>query len=308
MRYSVLRPIALILAGSKNYGLQYTGTDYAPSRGPFIIVANHQTGVDPIAVALALHKTLKSTPMIPWGKVEIGRGLEGKLAWFLWHVFRIIPIDRDAEGQEVQAIKMSLNHLRKGKIILVFPEGSRYPHGEVGPLQFGLANLARSAPAPILPVACWRRKDGDNGVQLNIGKPFFMPNIRRPLKVLTDLEEKAEDGFSNRIDLLKQWSEGVTRDRKGMKMIANMISQVVESVERQEFSFDAFCRLAEAEDNRFMQDRVLELLPAGWRAVSEKEGTAETQRITDRRKAAPRVEEAPAEEFPRSGSGPPDVL
>jgi len=69
LRYSVLRPIALILAGSKNYGLQYTGADYAPSRGPFIVVANHQTGVDPIAVALALHKTLKSTPMIPWGKV-----------------------------------------------------------------------------------------------------------------------------------------------------------------------------------------------------------------------------------------------
>lgn len=306
LRYTVLRPIALLLARSKNYRLQYTGTENVPTRGPLIVVSNHQTFVDPIAVALALHKTLQRTAMIPWGKVEIAQGLEGPLGFLLWRVFKVIPIDSTAEGETIKAIRMSLDYLRKGKLVLVFPEGSRYPHGQVGPFMFGMANLARGAPAPILPVACWRRKDEDNGIQVNIGKPFFMPDVRRPLKVLTELEEKAEDRVGNRIDVLKQWSEGVTRDRKGMKMIANMINLVVLNLEKQEISFDAFCKLAEAEDNRFLQEKILELLPKGWKRVTDKEGAYERQRheAEAREEALKRAEEK--EETPAGGEETPE--
>jgi hypothetical protein len=240
--------------------------------------------VDWGAIALALHKTARNNAIIPWGKVEISQGLEGKLGWILWRVFNVIPIDREADGELIKAIRTSLYHLRKGRIIMVFPEGSRYPRGELGPFQYGVANLARSAPAPILPAACWRREE-DNGIQVKIGKPFFMPNIRRPLKKLTELEEIADDKFSNRIDVLKQWSEGVTRDRKGMKMIANMIGLVVQNIEKQEISFDAFCKLADAEDSRFLQDKVMELLPEWFRKVTAKEGESETQRYQDQEKS-----------------------
>jgi hypothetical protein len=206
----------------------------------------------------------------------------------------VIPIDREADGELTKAIRTSLNYLRMGKIIMVFPEGSRYPRGELGPFQYGVANLARGAPAPILPAACWRR-DEDNGIQVKIGKPFFMPNISRPLKKLTELEEKADDKFSNRIDVLKQWSEGVTRDRKGMKMIANMIGLVVQNIEKQEISLDSFCKMAEAEDNKFLQDKILELLPDGFRKVADKEGISETQRYQESRRPGSSSEDDEAE-------------
>lgn len=283
MRYSMLRPIALLLARSEKYRLQWTGEDNAPRHGPLIVVANHQSSVDPIAVALALHKTARHEAIIPWGKVEIAQGLEGPLGFILWRIFKVIPIDREVEGEMSKAIRASLDYLRKGNLIMVFPEGSRFPPGEVGPFHYGVANLARSAPAPILPVACWRRAE-DHGLQVNIGKPFFMPDISRPLKVLTELEEKAEDRIGRRIDVLKEWSAGVSRDRKGMKLIANTIGMVLNNIEKQEFNFDSFCRLAESEDNKFLQDKILELLPAGWRRVNEKEGIFEVQRYQDKKK------------------------
>jgi 1-acyl-sn-glycerol-3-phosphate acyltransferase len=278
LRYSILRPVGLIIARRQKYNVRWSGIENAPSRGPFIVVSNHQTFVDWGAIALALHKTAMRTEIVPWAKVEIAQGLEGKLGWILWRVFKVIPIDREANGEMPNTIRASLNYLRKGKIVMVFPEGTRYPRGEMGPFKFGVANLARGAPAPILPVGCWRR-DEDNGIQVNIGKPFFMPNIRRPLKKLTELEEIADDRISNRIDVLKQWGEGVTRDRKGMKMIANMVGLVVQSIEKQEITFDAFCKLAEAEDNRYLQDKIMELLPDWFKKVEDKVGEAEsTQR------------------------------
>ena len=144
-------------------------------------------------------------------------------------------------------------------------------------------------------MACWRRKDGDNGVQLNVGKPFFMPNMRKPLKVLTELEETAEGAIGNRIDVLKQWSEGVTRDRKGMKMIANMIDVILQNVEKQDLKFDTFFRMAAAEDNKFLQDKILELLPPGWNKVSEKDGIFETQRYQNKHNGLSPVREEPTE-------------
>lgn len=268
LRYILLRPVFAVAAKTKKFKLQYTGEENAPRNGPFIVISNHQTHVDGFAIALSLHKTLNHNRIVPWAKTDIGKGQEGKLGWVLWRIFNTVPIDREMEKELTSAIKLSLEYLRKGDVILVFPEGTRYPYGEVGPFKFGVANLARGAPAPILPVALWRRKE-DGGVQVNIGKPFFMPT-KTPLKRLSELEDRVEEKFSRRVDELKQWSEGVTRNRKGMKMIANLVGLVAQNIEKQELSFDAFCKMAEAEDNRFLQDRVLELLPDDWRRVPER--------------------------------------
>lgn len=268
LRYILLRPVFAVAAKAKKFKLQYTGEENAPRNGPFIVISNHQTHVDGFAIALSLHKTLNHNRIVPWAKTDIGKGQEGKLGWVLWRIFDTVPIDREMEKELTSAIKLSLEYLRKGDVILVFPEGTRYPYGEVGPFKYGVANLARGAPAPILPIALWRRKE-DGGVQVNIGKPFFMPT-KTPLKRLSALEDRVEEKFSRRVDELKQWSEGVTRNRKGMKMISNLVGLVVQNIEKQELSFDAFCKMAETEDNRFLQDRVLELLPDDWRRVPER--------------------------------------
>ncbi len=264
LRYVIIRiPFALV-ARSKKYRLGVAGRENVPRYGPFIVVSNHQGSTDIVAIALALKPALLHYQMWPWAKKEIETGAEGFLGKMLWKVFGVIPIDRSG-GDNSDAIRLSLKYLRRGELVFVFPEGTRSKPGEVKPFHFGVANLARAAPAPILPVAVYKREDG--GIQVNIGKLFTLPPKRRMYEVLEELGEKAEGRFIQQVETLRQWVDTVPMDKKGMKLIARMIRIVTDFVSRQDIPFDVFFRLAEEEDNEFIRDRVMELLPAGWKKI-----------------------------------------
>ena len=265
LRYILIRPFFAIAANTKNYSLKVSGKENIPRYGPFIVLCNHQSSLDIIAVSLALKPALIRNHMWPWAKKDIERGKEGLMGLFLWKFFGVIPIDREKKDHS-EAILLSLKCLRRGELVFVFPEGTRSKPKEIKPFQFGVANLARAAPAPILPLAVYKR-DEDGGIQVNIGKLFILPPKKRMYEVLGDLEEKAEGRFIQQVETLRQWADTVPKDKKGMKLITKMIRIVAEFVNRQDISFDLFFRLAEEEDNEFIRDRVFELLPDGWRKL-----------------------------------------
>jgi 1-acyl-sn-glycerol-3-phosphate acyltransferase len=264
-RYVFIRPFFAMGARSRKYNLKVSGQENVPHSGPFIVVSNHQSSLDIIANSLALKPALTHSHMWPWAKTDIERGKEGPMGWALWKVFGVIPIDREKKDHS-EAILLSLKYLRRGELVFVFPEGTRSKPKELKPFQFGVANLARAAPAPILPVAVYRR-DEDGGMQVNIGKLFTLPPKKRMYEFLGDMEEKAEGRFIQQVETLRQWADAVPKDRKGMKLITRMVRIVTDFVNRQDVSFDLFFRLAEEEDNEYIRDRVLELLPSDWKKV-----------------------------------------
>jgi len=268
-RYIIFRPFFAIAGNSGKYNLKVSGQENVPHYGPFIVVSNHQSSLDIIAVSLALKPALTHSHMWPWAKTEIERGKEGPMGWALWKVFGVIPIDRAKEDHS-EAILLSLKYLRRRELVFVFPEGTRSKRKELKPFQFGVANLARAAPAPILPVATYKR-DEDGGIQVNIGKLFTLPPKKKMFEVLGDLQEKAEGRFIQQVETLRQWADTVPKDKKGMKLIAKMVRIVTDFVNRQDISFDLFFRMAEEEDNEYIRDRVFELLPSDWRKVEPEE-------------------------------------
>ncbi|MDD3718157.1 MAG: lysophospholipid acyltransferase family protein [Actinomycetota bacterium] len=264
-RYIIFRPFFAIVGNSKKYNLKVSGVENVPRYGPFIVVSNHQSSLDIVAIALALKPALIHSHMWPWAKTDIEKGREGPLGWALWRVFGVIPIDREKKDHS-EAILLSLKYLRRRELVFVFPEGTRSKAKELRPFQFGVANLARAAPAPILPVAVYRR-DEDGGIQVNIGMPFTLPPKKKMLEVLGDLQEKAEGRFIQQVETLRQWADTVPHDKKGMKLISRMVRIVTDFVSRKDISFDLFFRLAEEEDNEYIRDRICELLPSDWKKV-----------------------------------------
>jgi len=268
IRFHILKPIGLATARKKKYNLRYSGEERAPYRGPFIIVANHQTAVDVFATGLAIRKVVNKCPMKPWAKVEVKEGKEGLLGRLLWHYLRTIPIDRDAEGEAPKAIRKSVEYLKKGQIIFVHPEGTRFLTGTLGPFKYGVANLARAVPAPILPVGIYRREE-DNGIQVDIGVPFFMPDLS---KSAYDEEDRPESAICRYVDTLKNWSQHLEQDKKGMKLFVKMIELVQQMFESfGESSYERVFRMASQADNEYLRDKVMELLPEGWKKVGSRE-------------------------------------
>lgn len=271
IRFSIARPVGLLFARTRRYRLEYSGVENAPYRGPFIVVANHQTGIDIFAVGLALRRALSRSRMVPWAKGDIRSGSEGFLARVLWYYFGAIPIERDGRGSR-KAIRKSLSHLKKGHIIFIHPEGTRYPRGSIGPFMFGVANLARTVPVPILPVGVYRRQ-GDGGVQVNVGVPFFMPGL--PPEEMEDVPAGRCLWLGRNMENLKNWSMELDRDRKGMKLIGKTVDLAVQAVRRiPSPALERFFMMATPEDNEYVRGKVLELLPPGWeRSCSAEAGS-----------------------------------
>jgi 1-acyl-sn-glycerol-3-phosphate acyltransferase len=64
--------------------------------------------------------------------------------------FDAIPVERDGLG--IGGVKETLKRLKRGELVLMFPEGTRTVDGQVGPLKPGFCLLARRAQVPLIPV------------------------------------------------------------------------------------------------------------------------------------------------------------
>jgi 1-acyl-sn-glycerol-3-phosphate acyltransferase len=120
---------------------RFSGRPHVPLSGPVLLVANHQSNLDPVLVGLACPRQLKYLARV------------GLFFWpFSWWIRALgaVPIDRDSA---LSGIKTTLKLLKEGNAVVVFPEGSRTYDGFMSPLLPGFCVLARRSGATIVPVA-----------------------------------------------------------------------------------------------------------------------------------------------------------
>lgn len=123
--------------------IEFRGVENIPERGGVIVAANHQTYIDPFWLSLPIKRP---TRYLAWS-AAFGWPVVGRcLTWFgAW------PIA--LEGSDPAAIRRSLQWLRDGGAVVIFPEGARSnATGSLDRFKAGAVRLALEAQVPILPV------------------------------------------------------------------------------------------------------------------------------------------------------------
>lgn len=133
-------------------GLRIRHRERLPACGPAIIVANHNSHMDVFAL-LSLFPLRRQASVHPVAAADYF--LRNKaMAWFALNILNIIPVSR--KGRETNPLAQCEQALRDGKILILFPEGTRGEPGKLAQLKSGLWHLSQRVPdVPIIPV--WLR-------------------------------------------------------------------------------------------------------------------------------------------------------
>ena len=143
------------------------GSENIPLQGSFILAVNHASFYDPAAIVCRL-----SRPIHFFARKSLFKGLFGTLIAKL----NAIPVDRDSDG-DVSAIKRVLGLLRKGEALLLFPEGTRSPDGNLQESQRGIGMIACRTGVPILPARIF-------GSYESLGKHRKWPKIGQRISIV----------------------------------------------------------------------------------------------------------------------------
>jgi 1-acyl-sn-glycerol-3-phosphate acyltransferase len=138
------------------FRLHAEGTDHVPPEGPLILAPNHFSAMDHWFVGILLRRRVH---FMAKSQLFRGRALEFVLA----HA-AAFPVRRGQRDEE--AIITALTILRRGGVLVIYPEGGRSRSGEIGDsARPGIGRLALESGAPVVPVAIhgserarnWRR-------------------------------------------------------------------------------------------------------------------------------------------------------
>lgn len=158
------------------FRLEATGIEHVPKEGGVILASNHISNFDPPTIGILLdrkvHFMAKKELFEVWG--------------FGWLITQLgaFPVKRGGVSKE--SIKNSLNTLRSGKIMGIFPEGSRHDQGDG---KKGAASFALRSDAAIVPVAIVGNYKLFRKVRVIYGEPL-------------DLAKYKENPSPDNVDLL----------------------------------------------------------------------------------------------------------
>jgi len=140
-------------------GLTRDGIDHLPRRGPAIVVSNHVSYMDAILLGSAAPRPIHFI-VLQWMYDLLF------LRWFYWGMGTIpVRAGRDAHG-----LRQAVRTLQSGRVVGLFPEGSRSEDGRLRETQPGAALLAALSGAPVVPVFI----DGA-GASMPVGGAFPRP-------------------------------------------------------------------------------------------------------------------------------------
>jgi 1-acyl-sn-glycerol-3-phosphate acyltransferase len=127
------------------YRLRAKGTENIPRSGGAILAANHLSFVDSLFMPL-----LCPRDVVFLGKADYFESWRTR--WF-FEAAGVIPVRREGGSAGEAAILAGVRALKAGKVVGIYPEGTRSPDGRLYRGKTGVARLALEAQVPVVPVS-----------------------------------------------------------------------------------------------------------------------------------------------------------
>lgn len=133
-----VRPILVHFFKFRIYGLRHI-----PPTGGLLIVSNHQSYLDPVALGCCVRR-----PICFFAKAYLFRN--PILGWLISSLHSF-PVTQGKASGDRAAIEEAIRRLKAGYVMNLYPEGRRSDDGEIATIHGGAALVARRAKVPIMP-------------------------------------------------------------------------------------------------------------------------------------------------------------
>ena len=142
----IVRPVLMVILGAN-----VRQRELLPTKGPAIIVANHNSHLDTLTI-MAMYRLRDLPRLRPVAAMDYF--LRTKLtAWFATNIIGIIPLARVGHDKVSHPLEPCLRALDRGDILILFPEGSRGEPETLSRFKNGVAHLVKLRPqTPVHPL------------------------------------------------------------------------------------------------------------------------------------------------------------
>ena len=126
------------------------GQENIPKSGPAIVVSNHVSFVDSVFLPLVMPRQMS---FLAKSDYFTGKGIKG----FFVRTFMIaagqLPIDRTGGKASEASLNTGLRVISEGRLLGIYPEGTRSPDGRMYRGRTGVARMVLEAQVPVIPTA-----------------------------------------------------------------------------------------------------------------------------------------------------------
>ena len=146
---------------------EVVGTENFPGAGPYLIASNHASHLDPPFVGCNIPKQMRF----------FARKTLWSNALMIWWLDQVetIPVERDSG--DIGAIKRVLQALKEDRSVVLFPEGTRSPDGQLQKAKAGVGLMACKTGVPVVPCRVYGSFEA-------FGKGAKLPRLGSPVTVV----------------------------------------------------------------------------------------------------------------------------
>lgn len=128
---------------------EVSGLENVPATGPVILASNHLSFVDSVVIPVLVPRRVV---FLAKSDYFDGPGLRGAATRVWFESLGMLPVDRDDTKAALTSLETALEVLGRGEVFGIYPEGTRSRDGRLHRGRTGVAHLALTAGAPVVPV------------------------------------------------------------------------------------------------------------------------------------------------------------